>query len=82
MSYNLKKLRERKSRRQAKVYALEAENIEGEMELTGKNLEKQLAFRRVLELLEAEEHDLLAQRKQLPYRISIGEMPEHVRYNK
>ena len=82
MSYNLKKLRERKSRRQAKVYALEAENIEGEMELTGKNLEKQLAFRQEIELLEVEEQEILAQRKQQPYRISIGEMPEHARYNK
>jgi hypothetical protein len=82
MSYNLKKLRERKARRQAKVYALEAENIEGEMELTGKNLEKQLAFRQEIDLLEVEEQEILVQRKQLPYRISIGEMPEHARYNK
>ncbi len=82
MSYNLKKLRERKSRRQAKVYALEAENIEGEMKLTGKNLEKQLAFRQEIELLETEEHEILIQRKQQPYRISIGEMPEQARYNK
>ncbi len=82
MSYNLKKLRERKSRRQAKVYALEAENIKGEMELTGKNLEKQLAFRQEIELLEVEEQEILAQRKQQPYKISIGEMPEHARYNK
>ena len=82
ISYNLKKLREKKARRQAKVYALEAENIEGEMELTGKNLEKQLAFRQEIELLEVEEQEILAQRKQQPYRISIGEMPEHARYNK
>jgi hypothetical protein len=82
ISYQLKKLRERKARRQAKLYALEAENIEGEMELTGKNLEKQLFFRHEIELLEAEEQEILVQRKQLPYRISIGEMPEHTRYNK
>jgi hypothetical protein len=82
LSYNLKKLRERKARRQAKLYALVTENIEGEMEQTGRNIEKQLYFRQDIELLEAEEQDLLTQRKQHPYRISIGEMPDHMRYNK
>lgn len=82
LSYKLKKLREKKARRQAKLYTLEIENIEGEMELTGKNLKKQLSFRQEIELLEAEEQDILIQRKQKPYRISVGEMPEHTRYNK
>ena len=82
ISYNLKKLREKKTRRQAKLYALETENIEGKMELTGKNLEKQISFRQEIESLEAEEQEILVRRKQLPYRISIGEMPEDTRYNK
>ena len=33
-------------------------------------------------MLEAEEQELLVQRKHQPYKISIGEMPEHARYNK
>ena len=82
LSYKLKKLRERKARRQAKLYALVEENIEGEMEQTEKNIEKQLDFRQKIESLEAEEQEILVQRKQQPYRISIGEMPEHARYNK
>jgi hypothetical protein len=82
LSQKLKKLRERKARRQAKLYALKTENIEGEMEQTGKNIEKQLCIRQEIELLEAEEQEILVQRKQQPYRISIGEMPEHARYNK
>ncbi len=82
LTQRLKKLREKKARRQAKLYDLVTENIEGEMEQTGKNIEKQLCFRKEIELLEAEEHDLLALRKQQPYKISIGEMPEHTRYNK
>ena len=82
ISYNLKKLRERKARRQAKLYALVEENIEGEMEQTEKNIEKQLYFRHEIESLEAEEQEILVQRKQIPYRISIGEMPEDARYNK
>ena len=82
LSQKLKKLRERKARRQAKLYALKTENIEGEMDQTGRNIEKQLYFKQEIELLEAEEQEILSQRKQQPYKISIGEMPEHVRYNK
>jgi hypothetical protein len=82
MCYQLKKLREKKARRQANLYALVEENIEGEMEQTEKNVEKQLYLRQDIELFEAEEQEILVQRKQTPYKISIGEMPEDVRYNK
>jgi len=81
-TYRLKKLRERIARRHAKLYAMVEENIACEMEQTGKNIEKQLFFRKEIELLEAEEQEILAQRAQHPYKISIGEMPEHARYNK
>jgi len=82
ITYRLKKLRERIARRQAKLYALVEQNIAGEMEQTGKNIEKQLFFRKEIESLKAEEQELLAERAQHPYKISIGEMPEHTRYNK
>jgi Skp family chaperone for outer membrane proteins len=82
LSYSLKKLRERKARRQAKLHVLVEENIESEMEQTGKNLENQSRFREEIQLLEAEEQKILIQRKQQPYKISIGEMPEDARYNK
>jgi len=82
ITYRLKKLRERIARRQAKLYALVEQNIAGEMEQTGKNIEKQLFLRKEIESLEAEEQELLAERAQHPYKISIGEMPEHTRYNK
>jgi len=82
LTQKLKKLREKKARRQAKLYALKTENIEGEMEQTGKNIEKQLCIKQEIELLEAEEQEIIARRKQQPYKISIGKMPEHVRYNK
>ena len=58
------------------------ENVEGEMEQTEKNIEDQLDYRQKIESLEAEEQEIMDQRKQQPYRISIGEMPEHARYNK
>ena len=82
ITYKLKKLRERKARRQAKLYTLMEENIEGEMEQTGKIIEKQVYLREEIESLKTEEQDILAQRAQQPYKISIGEMPEHARYNK
>jgi len=82
LTQRLKKLREKKARHQAKLYALVTENIKGEMEQTGKNIKKQLCFRQEIELFEAEEQEILAQRKQQPYRISIDKMPEHSRYNK
>ena len=82
ITYRLKKLRERIARRQAKLYALVEQNIAGEMEQTGKNIEKQLFFKKEIESLEAEEQELLAERALHPYKISIGEMPEHTRYNK
>ena len=82
ITYRLKKLRERIARRQVKFYALVEQNITGEMEQTGKNIEKQLFFRKEIELLKAKEHEILAERAEHPYKISIGEMPEHTRYNK
>ena len=82
LTYRLKKLREKIARRQAKLYALVEENIAGEMEQTGKNLGKQLRLRQEIKAFEAEEQETLTQRAQHPYKISIGEMPEHTRYNK
>jgi hypothetical protein len=82
LTYRLKKLREKIARRHAKLYALMEENIADEMEQTGKNIKKQLLLGKEIESLEAEEKKTLAQRAQQPYKISIGEMPEHTRYNK
>jgi hypothetical protein len=82
LTYRLKKLREKIARRQAKLYALVEENIAGEMEQTGKNIEKQLHLQQEIKAFEAEEQETLTQRAQHPYKISIGEMPEHTRYNK
>ena len=82
LTQKLKKLREKKGRRQAKLYALKAENIKGELEQTGKNVKKQLYIKQEIELFEMEEQEIVAQRKQQPYKISVAEMPQQVRYNK
>lgn len=82
LTYRLKKLRERIARRQAKLYVLLEKNISDEMEQTGKNIQKQLLLSKEIELFEAKEKDIISQRAQHPYKISIGEMPENIRYNK
>ncbi|MFO8054183.1 MAG: hypothetical protein R6U19_03355 [Bacteroidales bacterium] len=82
LTQKLKKLREKKARRQAKLYALKTENINGRLEQTGKNMEKQLCVKKEIELFEIEEQEIISQRKRHPYKISIGELPENVRYNK
>ena len=82
LTYRLKKLRERIARRQAKLYVLLEKNISDEMEQTGKNIQKQLLLSKQIELFEAKEKDIISQRAQHPYKISIGEMPENIRYNK
>ena len=41
-----------------------------------------MKVRQELEILQEKEQDLVEKRKQQPYKISIGEMPESTRYNK
>ncbi len=82
LTYRLKKTREKKARRQAKLFELKTQNIDSELEETGKNIEKQLQIHQQIQELESEEHDIIARRKQVPYKISIGDMPEEIRYNK
>ena len=57
-------------------------NISDEMEQTGKNIKKQLLLSKEIELYKAKEKDIISLREQHPYKISIGEMPENIRYNK
>ena len=82
LTYRLKKLRERIARRLAKLYVLLEKNISDEMEQTGKNIQKQLLLSKQIELFEAKEKDIISQRAQQPYKISVGEKPENIRYNK
>ena len=82
LTYRLKKFRQRIARRHAKHYVLLEKNISDEMEQTGKNIQKQYLMSKQIELFEAIDKDIISQRAQHPYKISIGEMPENIRYNK
>jgi hypothetical protein len=78
----LKKIREKKARKQARLFILKEENIKGELEQTGAIFKKQLEITNELKLIETKEQELIDKRKQQPYKISISQMPEDKRYNK
>jgi len=82
LTYELKKTREKISRRKAILYVEMEKNNKDTLESTGKYLKKELEIREELEVLEKHEEELVAQRKQIPYHIKIGQMSEDTRYNK
>jgi len=82
LTYRLKKIREKIARRKAKLFTLEEENIKSGMSRTSQNMKAQLELREEIEYIEKEEKRLIKERKQQPYKICIGEMPEKTRYNK
>jgi hypothetical protein len=82
LTHHLKKTREKIARRKAQLFSLEEENTQTALEHTSQNLHKQLKLREGLEILAKEEADIIEKRKQQPYKIAIGNMPEDERYNK
>jgi hypothetical protein len=82
LTHHLKKTREKIARRKAQLFSLEEENTKTELDQTRQNLHKQLKLLDELEILAKEEDDIIEKRKQQPYKITIGNMPETERYNK
>jgi len=83
LTYRLKKIREKISRRQSKLYLLEEENTKtGLEEQSAKNIAKQQELVEELTSFREEEKRLIIERKKHPYKIPIGKMPENHRYNK
>ena len=82
LTYKIKKIREKISRRKAILYVEMEKNNKDTLESTGKYLKKELEIREELKKLEKDEKELVAKRKQVPYYIKIGEMSEDTRYNK
>jgi hypothetical protein len=58
------------------------ENLNTNADGTEKNLERQSKVKDELHGFEADEKEILEQRKQHPYKITIKEMEEKIRYNK
>jgi len=82
LTNRLKKLREKISRRQARLYQLIYENLSDSPDKTGKNFKKQSELKEELQQLEAKEKELIQERKKHSYKIKIKDMEEKIRYNK
>ena len=82
INYKLKKNREKTARRQASLFTLQEENSNTAFDQTRKYVVPQLKLLEEIQTLKKQEQALLEKRKQQPYKIAIGQMPEAVRYNK
>lgn len=82
LTYRLKKVREKTARRKARLFTLKEQNVKEKIENTKPLMAKQLRLNEELELLSVEEQQLVSQRKPVPYKIKISQMPQEYRYNK
>lgn len=82
LTNKLKKMREKISRRKAKLYELIHENLNNDSDKTEVNFNKQSEVKEELQQFEIDEQELIKQRNQHSYKITIKEMEEKVRYNK
>ncbi|MDR1897495.1 MAG: hypothetical protein LBR10_11960, partial [Prevotellaceae bacterium] len=82
---SLRKEREKLSRRKAGLYELEQSNpadtdrFDKEKKIY---LNKELKLNEEITQIQSKIDELIAQRKKIPYKITIAQMPEEVRYNK
>jgi len=83
IDYKIKKEREKISRRKAKFYELDQKNpLEEEKQKENKKwMKEKLKVTEDIHLIERKIESLVKQRSEIPYKISIAQMPEHKRYN-
>ena len=82
LTYQIKKLNEKKGRRQAKLLKSLQENSEESLESTPRHLKFQNQLIEQITELEKQLFELKYIRKQSPYKITIADMPEQLKYNK
>jgi hypothetical protein len=82
INHRLKKLREKIARRKASLFVLKEENTNTGLEQTKKYIAAQLKISEELQILRNQEQALIENRKLQPYKITVGQMPETIRYNK
>ena len=78
----LKKTREKISRRKAQLYEPVNKNVTDNPDNTEEYFKKQSKVEEELRQFETREKELIEERKKHPYKITIREMEEQVRYNK
>lgn len=82
VNYQLKKLREKISRKKAAFYNLVEQNVGQPLEETSKNIVQQTRITLQLDELLVQENDLIQQRSALTCYVKIKDMPDEIRYNK
>jgi hypothetical protein len=82
LTNQLKNLREKITRVEAKLYKLIKESLDNDIDTIEIDSKKQIKVKAELELLKNKEDEYLKQRKEQPYQITIKEMKEEERYNK
>jgi hypothetical protein len=84
IDYKIKKTREKLGRRKAKFYEFDQKNpLEEKNQKENKKwVKEKLKVTEDIHRIEEEITTLLKQRSEIPYKISIDQMPEHKRYNK
>jgi len=82
INHRLKKIRGKIARRKAALFVLKEENAKTGLDQTQKYIAAQLKLSEELQSMKEQEESLLGKRKLQPYKITIGQMPETLRYNK
>jgi len=82
LTQDIKKTREKISRRQAQLFLLNEQNVNSALETAPQYLKKQAEQISQINQLKDEEQKLLGQRKNQPYKMEVKNMPEETRYTK
>lgn len=82
VSYDLRKLREKISRKKAALYTLIEQNVKEPLDQTSKNSVQQTKITQQLDELLSEEKELIEKRSKLTCHLKIKDMPADTQYNK
>jgi len=82
LTHQLKKLREKKQRVEAKFYPLVEKAIEENLDNIPAITDKQMQYKQQIDQLTIDENELTQARKSLQPKIKLAQMPDEKRYNK
>lgn len=82
LTHQIKKLREKKQRVEAKFYPLVEQAIEEKLENIPAITDKQMQYKQQIDQLTSQENELIIARKNLQPKIKLAQMPQEKRYNK
>ena len=82
LSQRIKKCKEKNGRLVAKMYQLITEQSESEIDYVAKTIHENVTLKQKIDEFQKEINKLVEDRKEIPARITLKEMPDQVRYNK